>query len=145
MQDPQAFPAPVPVPVPDKKAQPKPMLVPSTPEKDVDLDSLADKIVEKMAADERFRGTPGKDGAAGPKGDKGEDGRPGPPGPSGRDADPEKLSALEKSIEDVKRHLAALDEATFDVEIVSPRGEIHTGKVRSRGGLLRLDLSNGGH
>jgi hypothetical protein len=63
--------------------------VPPIAPKPIDLDELAGLLVEKLAADERFRGPPGADGRDGiagqdgPAGRDGPEGKTGPPGPTG--------------------------------------------------------------
>lgn len=131
--DPQAYPAKAPVPKPKPEAE-KPVEPPA-----VDMEALAAAIVEKMATDDRFKGVqgppgpPGSEGPPGPKGDTGKTGVPGPPGFS------------DEQVADMLARIDALENGTFTVEVVSPRGEILTGEVHTNGGLLRLDFSQGGH
>jgi hypothetical protein len=65
------------VPSPDYFGQPN-----DTPDP-VNADDLADKLIDRIAGDERFRGPPGPPGQAGPAGEMGSRGDRGPAGPAG--------------------------------------------------------------
>jgi len=142
---------------------PRPPENSNQPQPCIDVDALADAVVEKMATDSRFRGPqgdpgprgePGPQGPPGPSGAKGEPGPPGPrgeagaQGPPGRDVDPTILAQLQERIDTLEREhrlivesINQLDEGTFSVEITSESGETTVGEVHSRGGLLHLDFS----
>lgn len=143
--DPQAYPAKVPRPEvrPSKDAENPQVAQGEAPS----LDSQLAALLAMMAQDERFRGPAGPQGAAGPPGEPGTMGPPGPAGPQGPPGEPvddKKLTELEAQLHEALRRLDVLENATFDFEYISPRGEKHSGKVSIIDGLLRLDFSNGG-
>jgi hypothetical protein len=71
-------------PTPRQKPDQPPPLVPVPPvAPTIDLDSLAEKLVEKMAEDPRFKGPPGQDGQDGKDGQDGQPGKDGAPGQDG--------------------------------------------------------------
>lgn len=134
--------------VPSSQVPPMPSLPPTVPESEsepeqqqIDLESLAEAIVKKMAGDERFKGPagePGPQGEAGPQGPPGEQGPPGPPGPS---IDPTILTDFQKQLTEQSSRVEALSDSTFDVEYVLPNGEVIHAEVHAHGGLLRIDFS----
>jgi len=80
-----------PPPPPEPPLPPVPPVVPPAPPVEIDYDHLVTMLIERMAADPRFRGPPGGAGAPGPAGPHGLDGaigvglpgREGPVGPMG--------------------------------------------------------------
>ena len=132
------------VPMPPSESDTEVEAVPDSrdPSPSIDTGAIATAIIEKMANDPRFVGPPGPSGDQGPMGPAGP---PGPPGPAGRDAD---IVALEQRLDEIKRQhqlldqrLSWLEDACFQVEVVSPRGDTSHGEVHVQDGLLKLDFS----
>jgi len=129
-------PAP-PIPKSDQTPTPKPQQV-------VDYEALAAAIIKEMASDPRFRGPTGPAGPSGKSGLVGKTGPSGPRGADGRDHDPAKIVAINSRLkvaeDNIKRIYDLYNKSTFDVEVVTPGGEVLTGAVHAHGGLLRLNL-----
>lgn len=126
--------------VPDSESKPR------APKEQMDLDSLAESIIEKMASDPRFKGPPGEPGPPGPQGEPG----PAPTTDYKRQlteirADVEANNrAIQRIIDKQRQITQVIDEhsnSTFEVEITYPDGTISTGNVHAHGGLLKLDFS----
>lgn len=122
--------------------------VPTLAAENVDemVEQATQRVLARLAKDERFRGPAG---AMGPRGLPGAAGKSGPAGPAGQDGkgvDPAalasidaKLSAIQAQQEELKKRFA---EASFPVQVVTPAGDTEEGRVHIEGGMLRLDLSN---
>jgi hypothetical protein len=107
----------------------------STPEP-VTVDQVANKVLDKISSDARFRGPAGPSGVRGPAGRDGRDGHDGARGPVGLAG-----TIDQRILDDIVRRLKHLDNATFTVEVILPDGTKQTGKTRAAGGKLKLDFS----
>lgn len=124
----------------------------------VDIQYILRTLLEKMAHDERFRGSPGLPGPAGVPGPRGEKGEPGVISremvdgikvelrreyQQQIDAKQKEIDELRAQVSQLTRQVKSLLDITFKVELVDPDGQVQSGEVHPNtgSGVLRINLS----